>query len=1010
MKLRIWLLNGLLGASVLFFIQCKQKEVSPPPATAPGKSAQPEAVADTSKKAQEPGRPAFTAAAERLQAYKKRLDLQKTSLVANVKLRSVGPTIMSGRVADVDVSPQDPTHFYVAYASGGLWKTTNNGISFQPIFDREAVMSIGDIAVDWQHGETIWVGTGENNSSRSSYSGTGIYKSTDLGKTWQQVGLSESHHIGRIIIHPQDPQTVWVAALGHLYSVNPERGVYKTTDGGKTWRRTLFVDDTTGAIDLAIDPNNPDVLYAATWHRIRYAWNFVESGTGSGIYKSTDGGETWSRLTVDGSGFPTGQGVGRIGLAIYPGNSQILYAILDNYFRRPKEKKEEAPEITKDQLRQMSREKFLELKDEQIDEYLDYYGFPKKYTARAIKKMVRERKIMPRALVDYLEDANRQLFETPVIGAEVYRSEDGGKTWRKTHKKYLDDLYYSYGYYFGQIRVAPDDSNRIYILGVPVLKSEDGGKTFKSINAENVHGDHHALWVSGQRSGHLIVGNDGGINISYDDGKTWFKANTPAVGQFYSVEVDNETPYHVYGGLQDNGVWYGPSTYKPSLRWTATGAYPYKMLLGGDGMQVKVDTRENRIVYAGFQFGNYFRIDKKTGKRKSIKPRHELGQHPYRFNWQAPIKISPHNQDIIYLGSQFLHRSMDRGDHWDTISGDLTKGGKKGDVPYGTLTTIDESPLKFGLIYVGSDDGLVHVTRDGGFGWELISDQLPQNLWVSRVVASAHDTATVYVALNGYRWDDFKPYLYKSTDYGQTWEQIGMDLPDEPINVVKEDPQNPSLLYVGTDHGLYISLDGGKTFMGMMKGLPFVPVHDLVVQKQQKDLVVGTHGRSIYIANVEQVEQLTPKLMQKSVHVFPIKSITFSQNWGKKRSAWREPAEPSVEISFYCKEPGQASIMISTEEGVWLKILKDDSERGLNFVKYDLSVDSTRIATYNQLLKSQAEQPSQKTKKWKALKPTDTGKVYLHPGKFKVEVKIHGAKMTRPLEVKAPKKARRGAR
>ena len=955
--------------------------------------------------------PPATPAEKRLQAYKQRMALQDQSLVANVRYRSIGPTVMSGRVADLDVSPTDPTHFYVAYASGGLWKTENNGLSFTPIFDEQAVMTIGDIAVDWQHGETIWVGTGENNSSRSSYSGTGIYKSTDGGKTWQHMGLGETHHIGRIIIHPDDPNTVWVAALGHLYSYNPDRGVYKTTDGGKTWRKTLFVDDTTGAIDLVIDPGNPDVLYAATWHRERFAWNFVESGVGSGIYKSTDGGETWTRLNTPESGFPTGPGVGRIGLAIYPGNPQILYAIVDNQNRRPKEKKEDEPDLTKDQLRTMSREAFLKLDDAVITEYLDYYNFPLKYTAKSIKERVRKGEITPKALVDFLEDANRQLFDTPVIGPEVYRSEDGGKTWKKTHDDYIDALFYSYGYYFGQIRVAPDDADRIYIAGVPILKSEDGGKTFTSINEANVHVDHHALWISDRRKGHLIIGNDGGINISWDDGKTWFKANTIAVGQFYAIAVDMAKPYNVYGGLQDNGVWYGPSTYKHSLRWTATGNYPWKMLMGGDGMQVEVDTRDNNTVYTGFQFGNYFRISKKSGRRKRITPQHELGQRPYRWNWQTPIKLSPHHQDILYMGSNYLHRSMDKGETWQTISGDLTRGGKKGDVPYGTLTTIDESPLRFGLIYVGSDDGLVHMTPDGGNTWKRISDSLPQNLWVSRVEVSQHDTATVYVALNGYRWDDFTAYLYKSTDYGQTWQRIGTDLPDEPINVVVEDPENKDLLYVGTDHGVYISLDGGRSFMAMMNNLPHAPVHDLVVHPREKDLVVGTHGRSIYIANVEHVQQLTPEMRRKPLHLFPLDKVTFSENWGRKRANWAEANEPKIEIAFYAGQSGRARIQIITQDGILLKRLWDDTERGLNYVSYDLTVDSAKVAAYNKALKRRFEKKAkEKKKRWKDLKPADNGQVYLRPGKYTVEVTLGKTTVRQTLEIKERKRPKRGVK
>lgn len=952
------------------------------------------------------GVPAATPAELRLAAYQQRLDLHKNSLLANVAFRSIGPTIMSGRAVDLDASPADPTNFYVAYASGGLWKTENDGISFAPRFDEQAVMTIGDIAVDWAGDETIWVGTGENNSSRSSYSGTGIYKSTDRGQSWQHMGLGESHHIGRIVIHPTDPNTVWVAALGHLYSFNPERGVYKTTDGGQSWRQTLFIDDTTGVIDLVLDPNDANVLYAAAWHRYRFAWDFVGNGAGSGIYKSSDGGENWQRLNVAGSGLPADAGVGRIGLAVFPGNSQILYASVDNQNRRPEESDEEKPALTKEMLRTMSREEFAKVNEQDINDYLDRNNFPEKYTAKEIAKQIAEGKLQPRDLVDYLEDANAQLFDTPVVGAEVYRSDDGGKTWRRTHDDFIDNVFYSYGYYFGEIRVAADNADRIYLLGVPLLKSTDGGKSFTSIGESNVHVDHHALWLNPNRPGHLINGNDGGVNISYDDGKTWFKANTPAVGQFYAIAVDMAEPYNVYGGLQDNGVWAGPSTYEQDYRWYATGDYAYDMLLGGDGMQVEIDTRDNNTIYTGFQFGFYSRIDKRSGKRTAIKPQHELGERPLRFNWQSPIRLSRHNQDILYFGANKLFRSMNRGDDFIAISGDLTQGGRPGNVPYGTLTSIDESIFRFGLLYAGSDDGLVHVTQDGGTTWRRISDNLPQNLWVSRVIASRHDTATVYVALNGYRYDDFTAYLYRSTNYGRTWESLAATLPHEPINAVAEDPQNASILYTGTDHGLYVSLDGGKSFMAMMKHLPHAPVHDLVVHPRENELVVGTHGRSIYVANVAHVQELTPELQQQPVHVFTIKERTYSDNWGRQRASWMEANEPEMEIAFFVNRSARTSVRIQTTDGLVLRELQDDSERGLNYLAYDLSIDSTKVRTYQERLNAMQQTSGGETVG--TVKPADNGKVYLRPGTYVVEVIVGGDRASQEFTIKAPQRRKRG--
>ncbi len=943
--------------------------------------------------------PPFTPAKQRIEGFEQRKALKEKSIINQVKFRSVGPTVFSGRVADIDVSPKDPSHFYVAYASGGLWKTENNGMSFTPLFEKEAVMTIGDIAVDWEK-NIIWIGSGENNSSRSSYAGLGMYKSEDGGKTWQHKGLKESHHIGRIVLHPTDPNTLWVAALGHLYSPNPERGLYKTIDGGNTWKQVLFVDENTGGIDLVLDPNDSNILYAGLWHRERRAWNFVEAGKGSGIYKSTDGGDNWVRINKEGSGFPNGEGIGRIGLAVHPNNGQTaVFAILDNYFRRPKEEKKDKKDLlTKDDLRELSKTDFLNLDKSKIAEFLKTNRFPKKYPADKVIKMVKTDKIKPIALVEYLEDANSLLFNTPVIGAEVYKSVDDGKTWTKTHEGYLDDIYYSYGYYFGQIRVAPDDINKIFIVGVPILRSNDGGKTFKNINGENVHVDHHALWSNPNRSGHLILGNDGGIHISYDDGENWIKCNTPAVGQFYAVAVDMQTPYNVYGGLQDNGVWMGPSIYKATTRWHGSGRYPYKSILGGDGMQVAIDTRDNTTVYTGFQFGFYFRINTKTGKRKMITPKHELGERPLRWNWQSPIHLSTHNPDIVYFGSNKLHRSMNQGDDFIEISGDLTMGGKKGDVAFSTLTTIHESPKKFGLIYVGTDDGLVHVTKDGGHEWSQITNGLPKNQWVTRVWASSHKEGTVYVSLNGYRWDDFSPYLFVSEDYGTTWKSISSDLPMEAINVVKDDPKNENILYVGTDHGLYISLNKGTSFMLVDNGLPAVAVHDVVVHPRENELVVGTHGRSIYIGNIAPIQALETNILDQEIHVFNIKKIKHSSRWGVKPSAWRDAREPNVEIGFYSKNSGEVDLKIQTEKNGTIKSFKTEATQGLNFVPYDLSIEENGVRVLEKAMKTN-NKGSKNADDFKLEKAKDSKKYYLPKGKYKVLVLKGNAKGESNLEI-----------
>ena len=832
-----------------------------------------------------------TPAAERMLAGEQRRKLEKLSVLNDVKFRNVGPAIMSGRVVDIDANPEDPTEFYVAYATGGLWHTTNNGQSFTPIMDSLDMLFIGDIAVNWsasgrtpsEKNRTIWVGTGEVNSSRSSYAGVGVYKSSNNGKTWEYLGLPESHHIGKIQLHPTDNNTAWVAALGHLYSANKERGVYKTTDGGKTWKQTLYVDDNTGCIDLDINPSNTNEIYAAMWYRVRRAWKFEESGKTSGIYKSNDGGETWKLVSGPGSGFMTGDKIGRTGLAVYPKNPNIVYAVVDN--NTPKaDTAEKADTIyKKGDFKTITKEDFQKLDNKKLTSFLRGNRFPVKYTAALVKEMVISDKIKPVALWDYL-DNDDGFQNTGIAGCETYRSDDGGQTWKKTHQK-PNNNFNTYGYYFGKIYVSPYNPDKIFIMGFAAQVSTDGGKNFKTMDKGNVHADHHALWIDPKRDSHIINGNDGGCNISYDDGASWFFANTPPVGQYYSVATDDEKPYNVYGGLQDNNVWYGPSSFRENAGWQSSGDYPYKALIGGDGMQVQVDTRDNTTTYAGSQFGVYSRLNRKTRlERKSVRPAHELGETPLRFNWQTPILLSKHNQDIFYIGTNRVYRSLSKGDSLVGMSGDLTNGKVAGNVPYGTLTALSESPLRFGMLYAGTDDGNIHLSKDGGYTWTQLNQTITtpakkgsklqttnnklqtNNLWVSRVTASQHKEGRVYVSLNGYRSDNFAPYLYVSDDYGTTWKQIGKDLPMEPVNVVKEDPKSDSIIYVGTDGGLYVSFDAGNSFMMWNGGLPkSVPVHDIAIQQRDNEIILGTHGRSLYISRLDDVQKIKkdPEWMKK---------------------------------------------------------------------------------------------------------------------------------------------------
>jgi photosystem II stability/assembly factor-like uncharacterized protein len=927
-----------------------------------------------------------TPASSVVEALQQQASMKAASLVKNLVLENIGPTVMSGRVVDLAVNPGKPSEFYVAYASGGLWYTNNNGTSFEPVMDNTPTQNIGAVAVHWPS-RTLYVGTGESNASRSSYAGVGIYRSGDGGQTWTFTGLPDSHHIGRIVIAPDNPMEATVAVAGHLYSPNAERGIYKTMDGGETWKKTLFVDEGTGFIDLVAAPDNPQVLYAAAWEKDRKAWNFTGNGPGSGIYKSADGGNTWQLITREGSGFPTGEGVGRIGLAAFDANT--VYAILDNQFRREEKAGEEADpdKLTKETFKGMSGKAFLELDNGKLGAFLKENGFPEKYKADSVKDMVRNGTVKPEDLAAYLEDANSLLFDTPVIGAEVYLSEDGGNTWKKTHEGFLDDLYYSYGYYFGLIRVAPYDKNQVYIAGVPILRSDDGGKTFTSVNGDNVHADHHALWINPSLEGHVINGNDGGVNISYDAGAHWIKNNTPSVGQFYAINIDHQTPYNVYGGLQDNGVWKGPHNAKESVEWHQSGQYPWKEILGGDGMQVQIDSRNPNIVYTGFQFGNYYRLDLSSGERTPIQPKHSLGESPYRFNWQSPILLSPHNPDIVYFGSNLLHRSMDQGREWTAISGDLTQGGKKGNVSYGTLTTLSESPFRFGLVYTGSDDGLVHLSPDGGVTWKRVSDSFPKGLWVSRVAASAHKEGRVYVSLNGYRWDDFTPYVYVSEDFGQTWKSLAGGLPASPVNVVLEDPANENLLFLGTDNGLYVSLDRGATWNLMQNGMPHVAVHDLVVQPEAKHLLVGTHGRSIYKADIAALQALKSSQMAEELVAFDLEGLRHSPRWGNSWSAWGTPNTPGLEIPFYSGKGGTVRARVLTTDGIVVSETEMEADRGFNTISYDVAFSKAGKKDYLSKYKT-------------PLKEAGNGKTYLPKGTYEVVLELGNSTEKRKFEVK----------
>ena len=860
-----------------------------------------------------------------------RQSMRSSSIFKDHPIRSVGPTIMSGRVSDVAVHPDNDRVFYVGYASGGVYKTTNGGIRMQHVFDHQGALGIGDLAISKANPEIIWVGTGENNSSRSSYAGNGVYKSSDGGDTWMYAGLRNTQHIGRIVTHPSDENTAWVASIGALYSNNAERGVFKTIDGGNTWTKTLFVNDSTGVIDLIINPDDPNVLYAAAWERDRKAWNFKEGGNGSAIYKSTDGGVNWSKLT---NGLPQGDFVGRIGLDISQSNPNTVYAVIDNQF----ETKTERPSrgLSQSSFTKMSKKDFLKLKDSDLERYLRSNRFPAKYTAESVKADVESNKYQPRALADYLGDANAALFNTDIEGAEIYRSDDAGASWEKVNEYKLERVFNTYGYYFGQVRVDPNDPETIYTWGVPIIKSTDGGKTWFPIaengigDGQGIHVDHHSLWINPDNSNHLLLGNDGGLYESYDGGENFIAHNTTAVGQFYAVSYDMEEPYNIYGGLQDNGTFYGSSRSVPnrSVEWSR--------LFGGDGMHVYPDLRNPNTVYVGFQYGNYSRLDRDEGKVTRITPVHELGEDRYRYNWNSPIAISHHNQDIIYFGSQRLNRSLDRGNTWEAISPDLTHNLPNGDVPYSTLTTIAESPLKFNVIWVGSDDGRVHVTMNGGGSWNDVSQGLPERFWVSEVHASKHDAATAYVSLNGYRFDNFETHIYKTTDYGKNWKPIKGNLPDEVTNVILQDPFNAEILYAGLDHGTYVSFnDGGEWHY--LANMPNVATYDLVIHPREKDLIAGTHGRSIYVMDIEHMHTVADRLDDAVTAMEPA-SIRSSNRWGQQSVAYRAPFMPNVPLMYYLGSEGteEVEVIVSDDEGKKVHSFKTEGHHGFNQYNWNL--------------------------------------------------------------------------
>ena len=726
----------------------------------------------------------------RLSWHQKHLEMQDEAPTKSLKWKHIGPQLMSGRVTDIAKPLDLPSTFYVATASGGLWKTVNEGTTWKPVFDDAPSGSVGAVAVDPNDSKTVWVGLGESNVFRSTMSGTGIYRSQDGGEIWQHMGLAETHHIARVIVHPEDSRTVYVAASGREYTENEERGVYRTTDGGETWEKVLYIDAMTGAIDLAIDRKNPEVLYASMWRRIRRPWSDPLPGKGNGVFKSADGGETWNPI---GQEFFDNEKIGRIGIAISESNPDVLYALADSHKFSRKAKKGEK----------------------------DAYG---------------------RAKGGVIE------------GAVVFRSDDAGENWERVsgQNRRMQRLFSTYGWVFGQIRVDPSDENTIYALGISLLKSTDGGKSFKRLISRDLHSDHHALWIDPQNPDRLISGNDGGINLSYDGGANWKNLENLPVVQFYNVALDNATPFNVYGSIQDNGSWSGPSDHRPGLN----EARNWRRVPGGEASYMQVDPDDDTFYSESF-YGSIMRSSLATGKSTRIKPVAEDKETILRGQWLAPFQLSPHNSRVVYHGMQSVFRSMDQGRKWTQISPDLSRNDsdKRGNIPFATITALSESPMKFGLLCAGTDDGRLHLTKNGGESWSELRGPWPETKWVSRVELSRFNEATVYVTLNGKRDNDFQVYVFQSDDYGQTWVDIGVGIPGGPVNVIREDLWSENLLYVGTDLGIYLSTDQGDSWGVLGSELPVTFVHDLAIHARDQKAVIATHGRGMFVLDIKELNR-----------------------------------------------------------------------------------------------------------------------------------------------------------
>jgi photosystem II stability/assembly factor-like uncharacterized protein len=798
----------------------------------------------------------------------------------NLKFREIGPAIMGGRVDDFAVVESDPRIIYVGSAAGGVFKSVNAGASWTPIFDDQPNSTIGDIALAPSDPSIVWVGTGEPNNRQSSSWGNGIYKSMDAGKTWTHMGLKDTQSIGRVVVHPTNPNIVYVAALGHLWGPNKERGVFKTTDGGATWTQSLYINDDTGVSDIAIDPQSPNTLYAAAYQRRRTAFGYNGGGPDGGIYKTIDGGAHWAKLT---KGLPTTGDIGRCAVEVYRKNPNIVYVLVENN----------------------------------------------------------------------------------AMGG-IFRSEDKGFTWTRMSATNPRPSYYS------QVRVDPNSDQKVWVLGAPLYLSEDGGKTFREDRWPKIHSDFHAMWIDPADSDHVILGSDGGITVTYDSGRSWDYLNNLPLAQFYEIAYNMEKPYRVCGGLQDNYSWCGPSG---SLQTQGIANDEWINVGGGDGFDTKLDPNDPNLVYTESQDGNLLRRDLRTGESRSLRPLEDNDKAPrYRFQWNSPLVMSSHDSKTLYYGGNYLFKSTNRGDSWTRLGPDLTTGVDRNSLPilgkvpdkdtlsrhdgvqnYPCASTVAESPVRAGVLWVGTDDGNLQVTRDDGKTWANVAGKVPglkKGSYVAKVEASRRDEGTAYVAFDNHRADDFAIYLYMTTDYGQSWKRISDGIPEEAgtMHVVREDPHNPNLLFAGTEFGLFVSFDRGAKWEKMRNGLPTVPVDDIAIHPRDHDLILGTHGRSIWIMDdIAALEQMTDSVLSADLHLFDMRSGTsfhianFKGFTGTREFIAANPPY-GVVIDYYLKNKVEGrnpvKITVSDKSGAKIRELNGPGEPGINRVTWDLRYDA----------------------------------------------------------------------